>query len=146
MLDEQEKFTFEDQSGKNNVTAEINWNEEVTPCKSVRFKLGDKVAYIDRKELNTFLFAIGTPSEQRKMVPQKTRRNRHYETVLSIKATKNILKGEHIRVPVSLSLPSVEEEVIADVGKRLKRKGDGTDLEYKKGNKIIVPKNYKGKA
>ena len=61
------------------------------------------------------LFAIGNEAEQRKMIPQKLTRVKWYETVVSVKATKDIRKGENITFPIKITLPSVEEEVIREV-------------------------------
>src|SRR3990167_3324194 len=118
MLTEHHIVNLIDQSGKHNFTAEVNWddNDKINNSKIVRLACSDgKAAYIKREHLLEFLFAIGTPEDQIKMVPQTLKKVRWYETVLSIKATKNIAKGEEIVFPVKLTLPPIEEEVINEV-------------------------------
>ena len=91
---------------------------------------------MSRDILNQMLFAIGSEEEQSKMIPQKIKRVKHYETRLHIKAGKDISKGENIVVPVSITLPAIEQEVIAEVSKKLEVSKDA--LKYKKSN-IITP-------
>ena len=63
------------------------------------------------------LFAIGNKEEQVKMIPQTIRRTKWYETVISVKAKKDIKKGEIITFPLKITLPTVEEEVVAEIKK-----------------------------
>ena len=118
MIDTHEIFVMRDSSGKNNFEMEVNWsdNEELKDCKVLRVKFpnGD-VSYVRKEQLNELLFAIGSRSEQEKMIPQKIRRSRWYETTLKIKAQKDIRRGEDIITKVKLALPTVEEEVIAEI-------------------------------
>lgn len=133
MIDTHEAFKMKDISGKNDLLIEVNWNpkdEKSNGCKVLKLTYPDKTtAYIKKEYLNSVLFAIGNEEEQRKMIPQIMRRVRWYETVLSVKATKDIRKGEQITFPIKLSLPSEEKEII--------------DSLKKKGDKLILPqKNY----
>lgn len=118
MLTEHHKCNFIDQSDKHAFTAEVNWepdNEKTNNSKIVKLHCEDgKYAYIKREHLLEFLFAIGQPEDQQKMIPQTLTSTRWYETVLSIKATKNIRKGEEIVFPIKLSLPPIEQEIIAE--------------------------------
>jgi len=109
-----------DKNGKNDVFFEVNWKDKVdiNNCQVVKVTLGEKEAYIKRDELNAFLFAIGREEDQQKMIPQKLTKVRWYETVVGVKATKDIRKGEQINFPIKLSLPAVEKEIIGDVKKR----------------------------
>jgi len=123
MLQEFNIFNFTDKSGKGNkLTAEVNWatNEDIKNCKTIRFNLNGEECFVDRNELNTFLFSIGTDEDQVKMIPQRLTTTRHYETILTIKAMNDIKKGESINVPVSIKLPSQEKEVISEIASKLK--------------------------
>lgn len=122
MITEHEKFQiFDEMKGRgNNFFMEVNWlgdnDEETNNCKLIKFVFPDgKESLIKKEHLNAILFAIGTKAEQMKMIPQVIRKVKHYETVIGIKAIKDIKKGENIVVPISLSLPSTEEEAIAEV-------------------------------
>lgn len=118
MITKYEKFRLQSKIGKtkdDDLFAEVNWNDNVQGCKDIRFTLGDKQAVIAKEYVNSMLFAIGTPQEQRKMIPQTIKRVKWYETILSVKAKKDIHKGENITFPIKISLPSIEEEAIAEV-------------------------------
>ena len=115
MLTEHEKFIL----GENEkFFAEINWNpsdEDTNNCKVVKFTFPDgKQSYVKKKNLIEILFAMGSPEEQVKMIPQKLIRTRWYETVVGVKAKRNIGKGEMINFPIKLSLPDREEEIIGN--------------------------------
>ena len=121
MLLEYEKFHLIDKNGKHRLFVEVNWDLDsaaINQCKVLKFVCpGGEELYVDRKLLNEMLFAIGRPEDQQKMIPQKLVRTRWYETVLSVKATKDIRKGEEIVFPIKLSLPAIEEEVIGEIKK-----------------------------
>lgn len=133
MLKEHEKWAMADKAKKNNFFIEVNWNPDdktTNKSKVLRFTFPDgKTAFIPRQQMQEILFAIGTPKDQQRMIPQKLTKVRWYETVLGIKATKNIAKGQMINVPVKISLPTVEEEIIAELKKENRNKSG-----------IIVPK------
>jgi len=124
MIETYEKFKILDVDGRPAAIVEVNWNTEdkkTNQCKILRFTYPDKtVSYVKRELLNELLFAIGKSSDQMKMVPQKHTRVRWYETVIGVRAKKDIRKNEMINFPLKISLPTVEEEVITEVSKRLK--------------------------
>ena len=119
MIDTHEKFFLKDEYGRNNVYFEVNWNPEdkdINECKIVKVTFPDKsTAHIKREYLNAMLFAISNAEDQRKMIPQKIRRVRWYETVVSVKAKNDIRKGEKITFPIKLSLPTIDEEKIGSL-------------------------------
>ena len=121
MIKTYEKFRIVDLAGKPAVEIEVNWelnNTEMNECKVLKFNYPDgTVSYVKRELLNQLLFAIGTPEEQRKLIPQKLTKVRWYETILGVKATKDIRKGEMINFPIKISLPPIEEEVISELAK-----------------------------
>ncbi len=129
MLKGYEKMELPDKSKHRNVKFEVNWNEDVNDCKAVRVTIDGKSAVIDTKYLNSFLFMIGDPESQKKMIPQKTKNVRHFSKVVTIEATKDIPKGQKIHIPVEISVPSEEEFIISS----LKKKHDkGQDIFSKK--------------
>ena len=133
MLTEYTKFRLMDKAKKNDFYCEVNWEPEskdINNSKILKFVFpNNEVAFIEKKHLLEILFAIGAPSEQRKMIPQKISKVRWYETVLSVKALKDIRKGENIAFPIKLTLPAIEEEVIQEIKR-----------EYRIPKGIILPK------
>ncbi|MFA5163921.1 MAG: hypothetical protein WC441_05400 [Patescibacteria group bacterium] len=132
MIEDYEQFVLHDKQGKNDIIMEVNWrpqDEKLNKCQVIRAKLGEKTCYLDKEELNAFLFVIGKPSEQRKMIPMTITKVRHYRTTVNIMATRDVRKGEIIRGPVTITLPSVSEEIIADVAREASDKvNDRYDL------------------
>jgi hypothetical protein len=132
MLKDYYHLRLPDLNKKNDIQMEVNWNlkdGELADCKVVKFIFPDKSeAYIKREDLNFFLFAIGKPEDQQKMIPQKLQKVRWYETVLKVKATKDIRKGEEIIFPIKITLPAQEENKI------------GSLKEKKVGSGLIIPK------
>lgn len=127
MLETHQKFRMMDLGKKNNFFIEVNWepeNEKINQCKVLKVTFPNQdSAFIERKHLLELVFAIGKPEHQRKLIPQTIKRVRWYETVVGVKATKDIAKGETINFPIKLSLPDIHEEVIGSLGKRLLNKG-----------------------
>lgn len=93
---------------------EVNFDGD-DKCERLKITFPDgKFSIIRKEHLNAILFAIGTEAEQRKMIPQVERRSRWYETHIEVVAKKNIKKGEKISFPLKITLPTFEEEVIAE--------------------------------
>ena len=139
MIFEEQKFRLKDENKKNDLFAEVNWNktDAVYPCKVVRFTLGNEKAHVSSAFLFAFLWAIGNPAQQRKSVPMQQTTVRHYNTIVSVKAKKDIHKGENITFPISISLPTKQEEVIGDVARYYKIPKKAIE---KKQSGILVPK------
>lgn len=118
MIKSHEKMRIPDENKERDLVLEVNWNpkdKKSNDCKLIRVTYPDGSISVIRKEhLNAVLFAIGNEEEQRKMIPQVTTRSRWYETVVSVKAKSDIRKGESITFPIKLTLPSIEEEAIAE--------------------------------
>ena len=104
MLTEHEKWKLGD-----GFFCEVNWNPEnelTNNCQVFKFTLpNDEVFYVERKHLLEILFACGKSEDQQKMIPQTLETIHHYKTILGIKATKDIGKGEMMNFPVELSVP-----------------------------------------
>ena len=116
MLKEFAKFSFEDQSRKNNFVAEVNWNEQdknINESKIIKFTFpnGD-ISFVKREHLHEFLMVIGTPEEQRKMIPQKITTTRQHQGLMKLKALKDVKKGEEIISSYSIVCDNVHVESI----------------------------------
>lgn len=119
MLKTHEAFRLVDESKQNELKLEVNWNpkeEKSNECKLIRFTFPNgETSTIKREHLFSILFACGTDDQQRKSIPQRITKSRSYQTVLGIKATKNIKAGEMINVPVNIPLPDIVEDIIGDI-------------------------------
>lgn len=117
MIKTYDKQRLIDENKKNDVFVEVNWNKQKTPCEFVRFTLGGKEAIVKKEYLLLFLFQIGNEDEQRKMIPQTQTRSRWYNTVVTVKAKKDLKAGEELTFPLKLTIPDVTEEVIGEIKK-----------------------------
>lgn len=120
MLEKFEKFKIIDINGRDTkMRIEVNWNSDdkkSNECKILKLTFPDgNKAFIKKELLFSLLFTIGSKEEQRKMIPQKLTKVRWYETILGVKATKDIRKGEMINFPIKISLPNIEEEIIREI-------------------------------
>lgn len=124
MITDSEKFRIPDENKQHDFYAEVNWDKKnalTNECKIVRFTFPNGSEALVKKEyLHAILFAIGNEAEQQKLTPQITRTSRWYESTISVKATKDIKKGEEITFPLKLSLPTLEEERIGSPPKESK--------------------------
>ena len=135
MIEDYEKFRIIDAHGRDSgLTVEVNWNpedEKTNKCKVLKLTFPDgKRVFIKKEHLFSLLFVIGSKSEQRKMIPQRITNVRHYVTTMYIKLKTDTRKGDVLKVPVNISLPSVSEEVYAELKK---------EKRIEKGNKSILP-------
>lgn len=127
MLDEHEKFTLQDLDKKNKFYMEVNWkpdDKSTNQCKVVKFTFPDgKTSYIKKEHLLAVLFALGHPSEQRKMIPTTLTKVRHWKSNLFLRMTKDVKRGDIVKTQVDITLPAVSEEVIGEFAKNTLRTG-----------------------
>lgn len=118
MIKDHQKFRLPDARGEHHIDAEVNWNDdpEIKDCKVIRLTMADgKHAFLKREDLNQILFAIGDEEDQRALIPQTLVTVHWRETVLQVKATKDIRKGEQITFPIKMSIPcSNVKQIIGD--------------------------------
>lgn len=98
MLTEHHVFTPTVKGGKP-VAFEVNWNEKDAASNNsqvIKVSIDDKQAYISRDDLLQFVFAIGKADDQIKLIPQTLTKVHAKKTVFTIKATKDIRKGEDV--------------------------------------------------
>lgn len=114
MIKGYEKLRIPDLNKTNDFFIEVNWVKEpkIQGCKILRvtFPNGEE-AYVKKDHFYAILFAIGNESEQRKMIPQTVQKVKWFESVLSVKAKKDIRKGENITFPIKLSIPMSQEVI-----------------------------------
>jgi hypothetical protein len=134
MINYYEKFRIIDEGKEHDFFAEVNWNKKdkkTNECKMIKFTFPDgKTAVIKRELLNAFLFSISQAPEQRQMIPVKIQPV-HWRTVqVSLKATKDIHKGEDIVMnPFKVSMPCDQVKEIMGV--------DNWQKEVDKFNKTV---------
>lgn len=127
MIQGHEKFRIPDENKTHELQVEVNWNPTDTKtnkCKMLKliFPNGNE-ALVKREHFQAIVFALSEPESQRKMIPQTISNTRWYETVVSVKAKKNIQAGEEITFPIKLTLPTLEDEVIGEMKRELVEKG-----------------------
>ena len=111
MIQDYQKMQLPDESkGGKNLIMEVNWSPDdpkTGQCKMIRltYPNGD-TAIVKREHLNQVLFAIGRPEDQRKLIPRKIEAVHWRPVRLSIKAEKDIRKGEQIILKqITISVP-----------------------------------------
>lgn len=126
MLKQYEKLRLVDENKNNELLLEVNWKDDpkISECKIIKltFPSGEE-CYVKRESLMSVLFLMGTPEQQRKMIPQTLSKVRWYETVVSVRAKNDIAKGQLITFPIKLSLPTIQEEIIRETTAELRKQG-----------------------
>lgn len=141
MISEYTKFKIPDQANRNDLIAEVNWesDQKTAECKVIKLTLpsGDKL-FVKREDLNEILFAIGSPSDQKSLIPQKVETVHWRKTILGIKARKDIHKGEMVNFPIEISFPcTIAQEFIGGAAMKKDAK------EEVKKDKLALPENQK---
>ena len=83
---------------------EVNWEEEVTPCKKIRLLHPAGEGILDRDELMGIIMLFGNDTEQESLVNVTKREMVRIERLLHIKASKDLKRGEIITVPYQYSI------------------------------------------
>lgn len=119
MLKTHEKFRLIDENKQNEFFVEVNRNPKDSKSNDCQYIIfvhpNGTETTIKREHLMSMIFAMGTEEQQRQLIPQRITETKFYKTILGIKATKDIAKGEMINVPVQIPLPPVEREVIGSI-------------------------------
>lgn len=151
MLETYERFTLPLKGIHKPIIAEVNWDledEDIKNCRTIRFVFPDGTkGYMKKDHLFAMLFAMGSEREQEKIVPQTITKTRHYITDLWIKVPSGAKGGDTLKTRVNISLPSVTQEVYADVSrskafaeKNLLSKGEVSHKSF------VVPQGIKESA
>ena len=125
---------------------EVNWNlddNKTNKCQVIKMTTPeDKEYFIDRNLFLEFVWAIGRPEDQQKMVPQTLETVHHYKTILGITTTKDVKKNEKINVPVELSIvcSALRKEVIGSLPKEYKSSMNSRLPDIDKRLPIMKPK------
>ena len=126
MIVDHEIFRVPDEGKRHEILLEVNWepkNPKTNNCQLIRVTLPSGEVIMIRKDyIMSIMFALGNEEEQRKLIPKVERKSRWYETVVSVEANKDIKKGENITFPIKLTLPTFDDEIIAEVKKEVQNK------------------------
>lgn len=110
MIDEYTKFE------KNGLTAEVNWNDAVKPCKKIRITVGGQSAIIEASDFAGMILVFGT-ADQGSMVTEVKREKMEAVTrLLHVKLKKDMKKDEYINFPFTYFVPSDIVKKVDDGG------------------------------
>src|SRR3990167_1944755 len=111
-----QKFQYK----KDNLKIDFNWNEEVSPCKKVKIKLGDNEIELSREEFST-LMAVFADDKQRDDILQTTKTDFvSIERMLKLKLQKDMKEGEYLVFPYTYWMPKPEYELLKKNGEMVK--------------------------
>lgn len=94
-----------------NMAVEVNYNEEVKPCKLIKFTFTDPktkkqvVETIDHGELYSLLMLFGNDKEQEALIPTTKTELRVIERLLHVRAKKDMKEGDVITFPYRYAIP-----------------------------------------
>ncbi len=84
---------------------EVNWEPSVTPCRKIKFSLGDRTAVIDREDLYAMMFLFADPEQQVDLIPVHQTKVRVIQRMLHVRTKKEMRKGEIMHVPYKYFVP-----------------------------------------
>jgi hypothetical protein len=109
MISEYAKFT----TGP--ITFEVNWEEDVVPCKLIRVTSGENVDFIERNDLYGMLMLFGNDEQQEQLIPVTKTEMVLIERLLHIKMQRPLEKGEIVTVPYRYSVTrDAYEKLVAE--------------------------------
>jgi len=90
---------------ENGLKIEANWRDKVKPCKEFKFTIGKEIAVIDYDFLYQLLVIFSQEEDLDKLVRKTEEEYVDTRRQLTIKATKDIKKGEMITLSVDFPVP-----------------------------------------
>ena len=121
MIEEQNKVTLPDQSGKNDMMVEMNVTQATKDC--VKITIDGKSSFIKIEDLYGMIFVICSEEQQLNMMPVRQTTIRKLVRWHTVEVKKDMKRGERIVVKCETDVPmTVEEGLRSDVfNKRLTR-------------------------
>lgn len=118
-LREKRKMVIGDVSGRGkDVIFEVNWNKMVRRKGFIKLSIDGQQAVVEREQLWTILFMLGSAAEQEKLVSpfmKQTKVSKYYK-VIGVTATRDIQKGQLLNVPLEFTLNPETNKVIIGKG------------------------------
>ena len=87
------------------LTIEANWRDKVIPCKEFKFTIDGKVAVVDYDFLYQLLVIFSQEKDMDKLVRKTEEEIVSTRRQLTIKATKDVKKGEMLTMSVDFPVP-----------------------------------------
>lgn len=106
-IKERRRFALEDISGRGtDLEFEVNWNSYSRKKGCIMVSIDGKEAVIDRNQLWSILFILGSADEQEKLVSPFMKQTvvSKFFKMIGVTAMKDLKKGELINVPLEFTL------------------------------------------
>lgn len=85
---------------------EANWNASVTPCKVIKITLDGKEAIMERDDLYALMMLFGDEEQQSDLIPVKQQEVRAITRMLTVRANKDIKRGQAIKFAYEYFVPT----------------------------------------
>ena len=105
---------------KENLKIDFNWEESVTPCKSIKIKLGDKEILLSREEFSTLMAVFADDQQMEDILQTKRTDFVSIERMLRIKTHKDLKAEESIVFPYTYWIPRSDYEKLKADGEMVK--------------------------
>lgn len=93
-----------------NMTIEANWNAAVTPGKAFKVTIDGKEAIVERDDLYSLMMVFGDEEQQTDLIPVKKMNVRAITRLLTVRAKKDIPKGQTIKFEYQYFVPETVYE------------------------------------
>lgn len=106
-----------DVDGRTPIFLDINFGGQERYKDTVMISIGDSERRIIRySDLFSFMFVLGTPEQQAKMMPVRQELGNEYMKQVRIKCKKDMKEGEELVVNIRVNVPQVvEEQILKDI-------------------------------
>jgi len=112
-------LVLHDMSGRGSeVLFQVNWNSLVRRKGYIRISVDGKDAVIDRDQLWTILFMLGSAEEQEKLVSPFIKQTtvQKFFKMIGIQASRDVKKGEFLNVPLEFTFNPETNKVVIGKG------------------------------
>ena len=88
-----------------NMTIEANWSESVRPGKAFKVTIDGKEAIMERDDLYALMMLFGDEEQQSDLIPVKQQEVRSIRRLITVRAQKDIKRGETIKFAYEYFVP-----------------------------------------
>lgn len=78
------------------LSVEVNWSKEVTPCRKFKFKIKDEIAILDYEDLYSMLFMFADVNDKEQLIPIQITKIVMAKRQVKLIAKKDFKKGDII--------------------------------------------------
>lgn len=101
---------IKEQTGKTPLQLEVNFDDKYKDCIKIT---GDGI--VKYSDMFEFMFLLGKPEQQAKMIPVQQELGNEYMKQIRIKCKKDMKEGEELVVNVRVKVPElVEQKILTD--------------------------------